>query len=117
MPKEWISLSLAYLRLQPESAARALEKHSPQDISKFLQTLPIDTASASLSNFMPRLAARVIEDMGSEYGRDLLERLEGSSMAAILRYVDAEFRKAIVKQLTANRWKPSQSGRGETPFP
>lgn len=92
-------LSLAFMRAHPAPAARVLEALPVEAAATLFDRVPARLGSTVLAAMLPRAAARCIGVLDDARALDLLAAMGTQPMVAVLRYLGAERRRALVAAL------------------
>jgi Mg/Co/Ni transporter MgtE len=93
----------AYLKLQPDAAARLLESLSPVQTNAVLAAAGAPAAAAVLGLMLPTHAARCIEEQAPAEAAALLQHLGSRESVAVLRHLPTDLRERVLGGLGA-RW-------------
>jgi len=92
-------LTLAYLREQPESAARALEGLANDDAAGILLRTPSRLAAPVLAAMTTHYAARCVARLPAEVAAAHCDELPWSDSAGLLRVLEPPAREALLAEL------------------
>ncbi|TQV78792.1 magnesium transporter [Exilibacterium tricleocarpae] len=99
MNTDEIQFAFAFLKTEPEAAARLLELQPGADAATFLARAPAPDAWRALQHMLPPAAAGALEQMKVATAVDMLTRLSHSGASAILRAMDKTAKQQVLERL------------------
>ncbi|MFM1896539.1 MAG: hypothetical protein RLZZ385_1613 [Pseudomonadota bacterium] len=103
MADQRMSLALSFIEGHPNSAARILEQHDLGTVARFITELPEALAVTLLQRMLPQYVSRLSRSLEVEQFIHLLNSMELSFSAAVLRHLPNGDRQRILARLPANR--------------
>lgn len=94
-------LTLAYLELEPQAAARVLENLEAGDAAAFLETVPARLSAPVVNSMIPWFAARCLELTAPAFAAGILRQLAFDDTASLVRLLGAQTRDAVYAELPA----------------
>lgn len=94
------ALSDHVIAMQPHTAASALERAEPAEISRFLDTRDPLAAARVLEHMVPERAAQVLTTLDEVHVRAALSTISAPRAAAILTWLDPEERARLIGLLS-----------------
>lgn len=94
-------LTLAYLELAPQAAARVLENLEARDAAAFLETVPARLSAPVVDSMIPWYAARCLELTGPALAAGILRQLAFDDTVSLVRLLGAQTRDAVCAELPA----------------
>ncbi|KXI27753.1 magnesium transporter MgtE N-terminal domain-containing protein [Paraglaciecola hydrolytica] len=98
-----LELSVHFLKVESQAAARQLELLAPEQACLLLQKSPVAAVVQVLRVMLPNVAAKILMLVPSANVFKWLEKLNAADVAAMLRYLDAEQRTQLVETLPRNK--------------
>lgn len=99
MSPQKVDLALAFLQLQPASAAAVLEQQSAEQVAAFLHNISHIQAAAVLKRMLPRYSASVCRELQPAVAARLLSEMDIGLVASILRHSDDSLTKEMLGHL------------------
>ena len=94
-----IDLALAFLQSHADQAAAILEQQPMDQVAQFFGHVPLTQASLVLQKMLPQYAARLCKSLPTSMSAGLLARMELSSIVAIIRHSEIDFRDQLLQLL------------------
>lgn len=92
-------LTLAFLQHHAGSAARTIEILAPEDAAALLEHVPVRISAAVFAAMTSVAAARCVVHLPPAVSAALCEALSWTDASAMLRYLDADTRNAVLERL------------------
>lgn len=98
-----LKLTIHFFNEEPIAAARQLNLMDPDSAAAILQKVPISAVSKVIYAMLPSVAAKVLVLVSDDFNRALFQSVELADIAAILRYVENDYRKSLIELLPKSR--------------
>lgn len=89
-------LSLGFLESHPEEAARVLESLDLQEVTSFIDELPVASANRIVRHINPQTAARFLEQLPAAKASALSAKLPIHTVSTLFRHMDRTARARIM---------------------
>lgn len=103
MQRTNIQLAFAFLRTNPEKAARVLENEHAEQVALFLERTPRSDAATILHTMLPAIAADVMAYLPADIRAALIIDAPPSDMVAILHHLPSGIADALLAALPAKQ--------------
>lgn len=98
-----LQLSVHFLTVESQAAARQIELLPPEQANLLLQKAPVSTAAQVLRLMLPNVAAKILLLFPREMVFKWLEKLNAADLAAIFRYIESSERIQLLDVLPRNK--------------
>lgn len=92
-----------FVTKHPFAAAQSLEKLEPEDMADFIQTLPIEKSAKLLALMNTKKAAECFVILPPQNIKALIEHMEPTVIASLLRLTDKSLHKTLLAKISANK--------------
>lgn len=98
-----LKLTIHFFSEEPVAAAHKLDLMESDNAAAILQKVPISVVSKVIYAMLPSTAAKALTLTSDDFNRALFQSIELADIAAILRYINNEDRKALIELLPRSR--------------
>ncbi|WP_340677321.1 hypothetical protein [Paraglaciecola sp.] len=98
-----LQLSVHFLTVESQAAARQLELLAPLQASLLLQKAPVSAVAHVLRLMLPNVAAKILLLFPRDTIFKWLEKLNAADLAAIFRYLEADERRQLIDVLPRSK--------------
>jgi len=98
-----LQLSVHFLTVESQAAARQIELLPAEQACVFLQKAPVSAVAQVLRVMLPNVAAKILLLLPADLVFKWLEKLNAADLAAIFRYLDTDERAQLLDVLPRNK--------------